>query len=222
VKNTKGVKADGVVIRQRGARKQIRVVFSDLAYLVNTVNVPCSYSLTAMSKFDLLRHVSEFRLKSSVVLIIGNSKSNHLGAQGTFNLEHVRIHVIYRVNQAEYAICIPVATLQEDVNTYSPRRGSPLHDIVITNSVRCMAYKRGSGGRVVFMLGGWVNPHREQQTIPQGQTSIPPISPRQRPTAKARHDQAALAASAEARRATHQARPRSPSRLRQSRAKVLH
>jgi len=26
------------------------------------------------------------------------------------------------------------------------------------------------------MLGGWVNPHREQQTIPQGQTSIPPTS----------------------------------------------
>ena len=26
------------------------------------------------------------------------------------------------------------------------------------------------------MLGGWVNPHREQQTMPQGQTSIPPKS----------------------------------------------
>jgi len=26
------------------------------------------------------------------------------------------------------------------------------------------------------MLGGWVNPHREQQTIPQGQTSSPPNS----------------------------------------------
>ena len=26
------------------------------------------------------------------------------------------------------------------------------------------------------MLGGWVNPHREQQTIPQGQLSIPPKS----------------------------------------------
>jgi len=26
------------------------------------------------------------------------------------------------------------------------------------------------------LLGGWVNPHREQQTIPQGQTSIPPKS----------------------------------------------
>jgi len=26
------------------------------------------------------------------------------------------------------------------------------------------------------MLGGWVNPHREQQTIPQGQTSLPPKS----------------------------------------------
>jgi len=28
----------------------------------------------------------------------------------------------------------------------------------------------------IYMLGGWVNPHREQQTIPQGQTSIPPKS----------------------------------------------
>jgi len=45
------------------------------------------------------------------------------------------------------------------------------------------------------MLGGWVNPHREQQTIPQRQTSIPPKS-FSTPTAKARLDQAALAASA--------------------------
>ena len=59
------------------------------------------------------------------------------------------------------------------------------------------------------MLGGWVNPHREQQTIPQGQTSLPPKS-FSTPTAKSRHDQAALAASAEARGATHRARPRSP------------
>jgi len=29
---------------------------------------------------------------------------------------------------------------------------------------------------VFIMLGGWVNPHREQQTIPQGQTSLPPKS----------------------------------------------
>jgi len=28
----------------------------------------------------------------------------------------------------------------------------------------------------LHMLGGWVNPHREQQTIPQGQTSLPPKS----------------------------------------------
>ena len=39
----------------------------------------------------------------------------------------------------------------------------------------------------------------------------PNLSPCQRPTAEARHDQAALAASAEARGATHRARPRSPS-----------
>jgi len=38
----------------------------------------------------------------------------------------------------------------------------------------------------------------------------PNLSPRQRPTAKARLEQAALAASAEARGATHRARPRSP------------
>ena len=55
------------------------------------------------------------------------------------------------------------------------------------------------------MLGGWVSPHREQQTIRQCQTSIPPKS-FSTPTAKARHDQAALAASAEARGATHRAR----------------
>jgi len=61
------------------------------------------------------------------------------------------------------------------------------------------------------MLGGWVNPHREHQTIPQGQTSSPPKS-FFTPTAKARPDQAALATSAEARGATYRARPRSPSR----------
>jgi len=62
------------------------------------------------------------------------------------------------------------------------------------------------------MHGGWINPHREQQTIPQGQTSSPPkyfVTP----TAKARPDQAALARSAEARGATHRARPRSPSQF---------
>ena len=30
-----------------------------------------------------------------------------------------------------------------------------------------------SNQTVESMLGGWVNPHREQKTIPQGQTSIP-------------------------------------------------
>jgi len=51
-------------------------------------------------------------------------------------------------------------------------------------------------------------PHREQQTIPQGQTSSPPkyfVTP----TAKARPDQAALATSAEAPATTHRARSRS-------------
>ena len=60
------------------------------------------------------------------------------------------------------------------------------------------------------LVGRWVNPHREQQTIPQGHTSSPPkfVCP---PTAKARPDQASIATSAEARGATRRARPRSPS-----------
>jgi len=63
----------------------------------------------------------------------------------------------------------------------------------------------------IYMLGGWVNPDREQQSIPPGHASSPPKY-FFTPTAKARPDQATLATSAEARRATHRARPRSPSR----------
>jgi len=66
------------------------------------------------------------------------------------------------------------------------------------------------------MLGGWVNPHRGYNKLYRKvkHRYRPNLSPRQRPTAKARHDQAALAASAEARGATHRARPRSAARLR--------
>ena len=42
--------------------------------------------VTAMVKFALLRYLSEFLTKSFVGLIIGNSKSFHLGAQSTFNM----------------------------------------------------------------------------------------------------------------------------------------
>jgi len=40
-----------------------------------------------MYKFTLLMYMSEFRLRVSSFLIIGNSKLNHLGAQGTFKEE---------------------------------------------------------------------------------------------------------------------------------------
>ena len=59
------------------------------------------------------------------------------------------------------------------------------------------------------VLGEWVNPHRERQTIPQGQTSSPPKSSLT-PTAKARPNQAAIATAAETPGTTHRARPRSP------------
>jgi len=64
------------------------------------------------------------------------------------------------------------------------------------------------GYRLKSMLGGWVNPHREQQTIPQGQTSKPaqifPHANGQRTPGKA-----SLATFAGAPGATHRARPRS-------------
>ena len=64
----------------------------------------------------------------------------------------------------------------------------------------------------VCVLGVWVNPHRERQTIPQGQTSKPAqIFPHA--NGQSAPGKAALATFAGARGATHQARPRSPSRL---------
>ena len=54
------------------------------------------------------------------------------------NLEYVRIDGICRVNQAEYAICIPMAAPQEYVNTYSTRR------LVIGSSApynKCILYE---------------------------------------------------------------------------------
>ena len=38
------------------------------------------------------------------------------------SLEYVYIHGVYRVNPAEYVICILVAASQEYVNIYSTRR----------------------------------------------------------------------------------------------------
>ena len=62
---------------------------------------------------------------------------------------------------------------------------------------------------VHYVLGVWVNPHRERQTIPQGQTSQPAkISPHA--NGQSAPDQAALATFAGARGTTHRARPRRP------------
>jgi len=55
-----------------------------------SLNAPCSYSWIAMGKLALLRYPSESQVPERVstqcflALIVGNSKSNHLGAQGTF------------------------------------------------------------------------------------------------------------------------------------------
>jgi len=40
------------------------------------------------------------------------------------SLEYARMHVIYRVSQSEYVICILVAAPQEYVNIYSSRRAA--------------------------------------------------------------------------------------------------
>ena len=49
-----------------------------------------------INRYGLIRfaHVHQrVSTKSFVVLIRGNSNSNHLGVQGTFNLEYVRVSV---------------------------------------------------------------------------------------------------------------------------------
>jgi len=79
--------------------------------------------------------------------------------------------------------------------------GSPL------SSLCC--HSKYNIGIAIAVLGEWVNPHRERQTIPQGQTSRPPQS-FLTPTAKARPNQAAIATAAETHGTTHRARPRSP------------
>jgi len=62
---------------------------------------------------------------------VGNTRSEEHNTRILFqfglvceyiNLGYVRIHVVYRVNQAEYAIRIPAGAPQEYVNAYSPRR----------------------------------------------------------------------------------------------------
>jgi len=45
------------------------------------------------------------------------------------NLEYVRVHVIYRVNQAEYLIYIRMVASQEYVNIYSTHRPRTLSEL---------------------------------------------------------------------------------------------
>jgi len=52
--------------------------------------------------------------------------------------------------------------------------GGPAHKTAVGSRLPIASGFFFGGG--VCMLGGWVNPHREQTTIPQGQTSIPPKS----------------------------------------------
>ena len=47
------------------------------------LKVPCSCEVGATGQFALLAYMSEFRLRNFGVLIPGNSRSNHLGAEGT-------------------------------------------------------------------------------------------------------------------------------------------
>jgi len=59
-----------------------------------------------MVKFALLRYLSEVSIKSFVVLIIGNSKSFHLGAQGTFKVSRCRRSVVSKVSGFPEVPCL--------------------------------------------------------------------------------------------------------------------
>jgi len=68
------------------------------------------------------QHQSQSNEKSLVQFDYEKAVSNYLGTQSTFNLECVRIPVIYRVNQVEYIIRMHEAAPQEYVNTYLKHR----------------------------------------------------------------------------------------------------
>jgi len=59
-----------------------------------------------------------------VGILLQQSKSESARAD-VRRLEYVHIHVIYRVNQAEYVMRICVAASHEYVNVYSTRRDEP-------------------------------------------------------------------------------------------------
>ena len=63
------------------------------------------------------QHQSQSNEKSLVQLDYEKAVSNKLGTQSTF--KYVNFHVVYRANQAEYAIRILVAACQKYVNKYS-------------------------------------------------------------------------------------------------------
>jgi len=67
-------------------------------------------------KLDTLHVEYAERRKENDILFIFSLFSEYI------HLGYVRIHVIYRVNQAEYGIHIRVVATQEYVNIYSTRR----------------------------------------------------------------------------------------------------
>jgi len=70
------------------------------------------------------------------------------------NLEYVHIHVVYRLNHAEYGIRILVAASQEYVNTYSARRLLGLYTILPLRIFYGVWHtQRGSGGRRILRNG---------------------------------------------------------------------
>jgi len=68
------------------------------------------------------------------------------------HLEYIRIHVLCRVNQAEYAIRIPTAAPQEYVNIYSTRRVAEACAalttvrVTVEHSTSDGAFEAGGGG----------------------------------------------------------------------------
>ena len=71
-------------------------------------------------------------------------------------LEYVRIHVIYRVNQAKYGIHILVVALQEYVNTYSTRR-DPTRPLSPVSGYTTPTRPQFGGYKIFFHLKAYVH-----------------------------------------------------------------
>jgi len=155
--------------------------------------------------------MSECRLRVSSVLRIGHSEVESLKRTGYLQTPPVRTatSTSYAVRRVSgfFLRCTRLRSAQAESDRFIPTR----HTVIYVSFWGERGIRLRHRRRTLCSADGSTHTESNKLYRKVKHRYRPNLSPRQRPTAKSRHDQAALAASAEARGATHRARPRSPS-----------